>query len=228
MKINNKNIEIFKAKLSERVIGPATIDITSLWENQFLEPIYYTGKYKFKPIKLVLDIVCTNNNELELMKSNLIKELCQCTIKFDDIEDITYSCIQNGDVEIEDIMPGNQMLTINLYGIAEGNQEIENLSSTTSKTINVDGTSKTPCKLTLNLISATTITITGLSENNITLTNVNGTVIIDGSKCVILENNVNAFGKSNLKDFPSLNCGTNNITFSIAVNGSITYKPRYI
>ena len=89
MKINNKNIEIFKAKLSERVIGPATIDITSLWEDQFLEPIYYTGKYKFKPIKLVFDVVCTNNNELELMKSNLIKELCQCTIKFDDIEEVS-------------------------------------------------------------------------------------------------------------------------------------------
>ena len=228
MKINSIDISTFNSKLCERVIGLATINIASVWENQFLEPINYIGEYKFKPIKLVFDVKCSNNTELEIMKSKLLKQLLQCTITFDDIEDITYRCIQNGDAEIESVMKGNEIITVNLYGIAEGNQEIENLSSTTSKTINVGGTSKTPCKLTLNLTSATTITITGLSENNITLTNVNGTVIIDGSKCVILENNVNAFGKSNLKDFPSLNCGANNITFSIAVNGSITYKPRYI
>lgn len=228
MKINSIDISTFNSKLCERVIGLATINITSVWENQFLEPINYIGEYKFKPIKLVFDVKCSNNTELEIMKSKLLKQLLQCTITFDDIEDITYRCIQNGDAEIESVMKGNEIITVNLYGIAEGNQEIVSLSSATSKTINVGGTSKTPCKLTLNLTSNTTVTIAGLSKKNITLTNVNGTIVIDGSKCVILENNINAFNKSNLKDFPSLNDGINNITFSVAVNGSIAYKPRYI
>ena len=75
MKINSIDISTFNSKLCERVIGLATINITSVWENQFLEPINYIGEYKFKPIKLVFDVKCSNNTELEIMKSKLLKQL---------------------------------------------------------------------------------------------------------------------------------------------------------
>ena len=71
MKINSIDISTFNSKLCERVIGLATINIASVWENQFLEPINYIGEYKFKPIKLVFDVKCSNNTELEIMKSKL-------------------------------------------------------------------------------------------------------------------------------------------------------------
>ncbi len=232
MLINNINISNFKAKLLDRNIKSAEIDIINDWNTNSIAP-FVDDKYKakYKTLTLVLDIICSNANELEIMKSNLINQLAISTIKFDDIE-YYYRGFVSGTPTFNYIMKGNETLNVDMLVIAEKEQVTEAMNRILTKIINVPSNLETPCILEISpSVDAIDLVITGLSEEAITIRNLKQgkKIIINGEDCTVLQEGINKFNDTDLWEFPSLKPGLNTITGSKnTMDINIKYKGRWI
>ena len=232
MLINNININKFKAKLMGRNIKGAEFNIVNDWINNSLTPfVSDTFRYKYKSLNFTLDIVCSDANELEIMKSNIIKQLAISTIKFDDI-DYYYRGVTVGEPSFEYIMKGNETLVIAMLVIAEKEEKIETMNRISNQTINVPGNLETPAIVEITpSVDAIDLTINGLSEDPITIRNLkqNKKIIINGEDGTVLQDGINKFMDTDLWEFPKLNPGANTITISKnTVDINIKYKGRWI
>jgi phage-related protein len=232
MLINNIDISKFNAKLLSRSIAPANFSISNEWIKKMINPsINYEFYYKYKELEIELDIICSNANELEIIKSNLVKQLAISTIKFKDI-DYYYKGFISGDIKCSYIMKGNEIISFSMLVVAEKAEVVETMSRITSKTINVVGNLETPAIIEITpSIDIIDIVLTGLSKNSIKIENLTASkkIILNGEDCKVTELGLNKFGDTNLWSFPSLKPGENTITSSRNnVDITIKYKPRFI
>jgi len=228
--INNINISNFKAKLLDRNIGTAEIDIINNWSANSLNP-YISNKfrYKYKVLKLTLDIICSNDDEIEIMKSILIKELAISTIKFHDI-DIYYRGFISDTPSSKHIVEGNEILEVTMLVVAEKEEKIEIMNRINNKTINVDGDIEIPAIVEIiPSISIADIVINGLSDNPIIIKNLIGGKRVTIGEDTVTVDGINKFSDCDMWEFPTLKPGINAITVSRNnVDINIKYKPRYI
>lgn len=232
MFIGNVNISAFKTRLMSRSISNAEFEIFNYWGDNNINPIFFkNGNNKFKELTLKLDVLCKDSNELEIMKSNLIKQLKISTIKFDDI-DFYYSGFLSTTPTCSYVMKGNEILEIKMFVIAEKSEVTEVMSRITNKTINVTGNSETPAIVEITPTTALAdITLEGLADDPIRIENLtaNKTVILDGELQKVTVDGVNKYGDTDMWDFPRLKPGSN--TIKVDKNNcdiKIKYKPRYI
>lgn len=232
MLINNIDIATFKAKLMDRNISNADFEVENDWSNNLLLPfISDKFKYKFKELNITLDVVCNDADELELMKSNLTKQLAISTIKFDDIS-YYYRGFMSDKLGITYIMPGNETLAIKMLVVAEKDYVTETMNLTTSKTITVQGNTETLAIVeitpTIDLID---LVLYGFGSDPITINNLTASkkVILDGEAGLVTVDGANKYIDTDFWDFPTLQPGTNTITCSRSTaNITIKYKPRWI
>ncbi|WP_291653795.1 hypothetical protein [Clostridium sp.] len=232
MLINDIDISKFKAKLLERSIENSEFDINSFWLDNSKEPLIDRNfNYKFKKLSFKLDLLCKNSNELEIIKSNLIKELAISTIKFDDI-DLYYRGAIDGDISIKYIMLGNETLDVSMLVIAESKEIIDYMNGVLTKTINLNSNIETPVIMEITpTIFMQDLIIQGLSEEPITIKNleINKKIILDGEKSKVTQNNSNKFMDTDIWEFPRLVPGKNIITLSRNnCNITLKYKPRWL
>lgn len=232
MLVNNVDIKIFKARLMSRNINNAEVEIFNHWGTNNLNPIFYKkGINKFKVLNITLDIVCNNSNELETMKSNLIKQLENATIKFEDIE-YYYCGFVSGEPSYKYISASNETLDISLLVIAEKPQITEVMNRINTKTINVPGNSETPVIVeVIPSIDLIDLTITGLAEDPTILKNLKAAkkIIVNSEEGTITVDGVNKFGDTDLWEFPRLKPGANTIIVNRNnVDINIKYKPRWV
>lgn len=230
MFINNININNFKAKLLDRNIGTAEIDIINNWSANSLNP-YISNKfrYKYKVLKLTLDVICSNDDEIETMKSNIIKQLAISTIKFQDI-DIYYRGFISDTPSSKHIVEGNEILEVTMLVVAEKEEKIEVMNRVTNKTIDVDGDIETPAIVEIiPSITIADLVINGLSDKPITIKNLTGgKKVIIGEETVTVDG-INKFNDCDMWEFPRLKPGINTIAVSRNnVDINIKYKSRYI
>ncbi|GAA0084584.1 hypothetical protein UT300007_10230 [Clostridium sp. CTA-7] len=232
MLINNIDISKFKAKLLERSIQNSDFEVNSLWLDNSREPfIDKNFNYKFKKLSFKLDLICKDSNELEVIKSNLTKELATATIKFDDI-DFYYRGSVTGDISVNYIMQGNETLDINMLVVAESKEIVDYMNGILSKNINNKGNLEIPIVLEITpTIAMIELNIQGLSEFPIIIKNLelNKKVIIDGELSKVTQENINKFKDIDLWEFPRLLPGNNTISLSRNnCNITIKYKERWI
>lgn len=232
MLINDIEISKFKAKLLERSIENSEFEINSFWLDNSREPfIDRKFNYKFKKLSFKLDLLCKNSNELEIMKSNLTKELAIATIKFEDI-DFYYRGSVSGDISVNYIMPGNETLDINMLVLAESKEIVDYMSGGLSKNIKINGNIEIPIVLEITpTIDMIELIIKGVSEAPIIIKNLklNKKIIIDGELSRVTQENINKFNDVDLWEFPRLLPGNNTISLSRNnCNITIKYKERWI
>ena len=232
MLVNNININNFNAKLMNRNISSAETEIFNYWSTKNLNPIFHkNGNNKFKKLSLTLDILCNDANELETMKSNLIKQFENATIKFDDI-DYFYRGFMSEEPTYKYIMKGNEIVDIQMLVIAEKTEITVSMNRITSKTINVSGNLDTPVILEVTpSIDLIDLTISGLDEYPIILRNLkaNKKIIVNGEDGTVTVDGINRFADTDMWGFPKLKPGANTITVDkSSVDINIKYKPRFI
>lgn len=232
MLINNIDISKFNAKLLSRNIAPANFSISNEWIKKMINPsINDEFYYKYKELEIELDIICSNANELEIIKSDLVKQLAISTIKFKDI-DYYYKGFISGDIKCSYIMKGNEIISFSMFVVAEKAEVTETMNRIQSKTINVSGNLETTAIVEITpSIALIDIVLTGLGKNSIKINNLTAgkKIILNGEDCTVTELGTNKFGDTNLWSFPSLKQGTNTITSSRNnVDITIKYKPRFI
>lgn len=232
MKINNIDISKFKAKLMDRSIRNTDFSVENFWPEKSLNPfINKDVKHKFKELNMTLDLLCDNANELEIIKSNLLKELEISTIKFNDIDFIYYGfCIEPPSIS-EYVMPGNEIISVKMYVYCTGELKEEHLNKTNCKTINNPGNLKTPVIVEIiPSIDIIDLKIDGLNEDAIIIKNLkqNKKIILDGKEGTITQEGINKFDDTDLWEFPFLVPGENIIKLSKdSCDVVIKFEPRY-
>ena len=232
MLINNINISNFKAKLMDRNISNAEFNVVNDWSTSSLNPVISDKfEYKYKTLSLTLDIVCNNADELETMKSNLIKQLTISTIKFDDISK-KYTGFICESPSYSYTMPGNEIMNVKMLVYCTDDEVTESINRVLSKTINVKGNTDTPCIVEIiPSIDTIDLVINGLSDDPITIKNLKAgqKIIINGEDGTVLQNGANKFGDTDMWEFPRLKPRANTITVSRNnVDINIKYNPRWI
>lgn len=230
MLVNSIDIKKFKARLMNRSISNSEFEMFNHWQGA--NPIYFeNGNSKFKTLSITLDILCSDQNELEIMKSNLIVQFKNATIKFDDI-DYFYKGFINGKPSYKYIMRGNEIVDIEMLVIAEKEYITETIDRITSKTINVSGNTETPAIVEITpSIGLIDLILTGVSDDPITIKNLvaDKKIIIDGESCKVTVDGINKFQDTEMWGFPKLLPGSRTITVDKdSVDITIKYKPRFI
>lgn len=234
MKLNNVDLEKYKAKLVDLNIGSASTDMK--WEflnNGALLPVRTSiSKSHFLPITLTIEIIASSREEFEQLKSNISGEFIECTVKFDDIPGKTYTGYRNGDVTVTKEMPGIGTVSVSLFVICEGDEVSEPF--TEKLTTYIKGNLSTPAILVITTDHVIQqLTITGVHDKPLIVKNsVTGIakdipLIIDGRKGMITQNGVNMFGECEIWGFPEVVPGNRTITISEECTAVLKYKPRF-
>ena len=233
MKINNIDISKFKAKLMSRSIRNVDFSVETFWPKKSINPyINENVEHKFKELNMTLDLLCSNANELEIIKSNLEKELEISTIEFDDIENFKYYgfCIEPPLIS-EYIVPGNEIISVKMHVYCVGKLKEEILNKVNFKSIKNPGNLETPAIVEIiPSIDAIDLQIEGLSNDPIIIKNLhaNKKIIINGKEGLITEDGINKFNDTDFWEFPFLNPGENQIKLSKDnCNVVIKFEPRY-
>lgn len=216
----------------ERNIKSAEFEIKNEWLINSLNPLIQDKfDYKYKTLNMKIDLLCDDGNELEIMKSNIIKQLAISTIKFDDI-DYYYRGFTVGEPSFQYIMKGNEILEVTMLVIAEKSQLTESMNRITTKTINIPGNTETPAIVEITpSVTIADIVLTGLSDEPMTIRILTGgkKVIIDGEEGIITVDGANKFNDTDMWEFPRLKPGANTIIVSRNnVDINIKCKPRFL
>lgn len=233
MFINGVDLKNYKAKLVSLNIGTAAKSCERKFlSRSSLKPVL-TGEtgYQFTPISLDIEIIASNRNEFEQLKSSLIAALRECVIKFEDIKDRIYTCYMPESAEIvKEELPETGEITCTLYAICEGPEQEKTFTKTLQ--FKVEGNCDVAVVLAItNNIALNDITITGLSDKAIKVSSVerNTPLVIDGNKCTITQGGSNKFKDAEMWEFPHLLPGTHTVTLSTEVtSATLSYKPRFI
>ncbi|WP_346884310.1 phage distal tail protein [Clostridium sp. UBA4395] len=230
MLINNIDISVFGASVSNKLIQPTTIEIEKIRIKNSFNQIDSKKQFKKVSIKLLFegenrDVI---NNNISNFMSKLINEV---DIKFKNLSHFYHVYIVDHNLEDTDFDEW-LYLNIELVGYEYSTQIVEAMNRITTKTINVPGNTETPATVEITpSVSIIDIVLTGLSDEPMTIKNLTGgkKVIIDGEEGIVTVDGVNKFNDTDMWEFPRLKSGANTITVSRNnVDINIKYKPRFI
>lgn len=139
MLINNKNIDVFSAKLIDREISTIYINSSYDWLSSALEGTLLNQKYDYKDIKVTFLIKETQEDLAYKRISALTEALKTCQIKFDDI-DLIFPCFLIGSQTPQRLKNGKFKITYTLkndWGIGEKITQSFDLTTVNCKQIKV-------------------------------------------------------------------------------------------
>lgn len=230
MLVNNIDVATFGVLSVDRDIQLSEVTTYEDWLRKGLSPVINYQKEYFKKIKCKFFLRGKSHEDVLSNISNFSSELKRCTLKFDDL-DFYYDCT----LETSNIVHHN---------ILEKTLEIEFKCAYTYKTVITENMDKQNTKVINspgNLPSAAIVsivvpidtisyTINGF-EDIIVVNNLHANipVLIDGEKCMVIENGQNKFADVDMWSFPVVKPGENNISTDNS-NSIVTiqYKPKWL
>lgn len=230
MLINNIDISVFGASVSNKLIQPTTIEIEKVRIKDSFKQIDSKKQFKKVSIKLLFegenrDVI---NNNISNFMSKLINEV---DIKFKNLSHFYHVFLVDHNVEDTNF---DEWLYLNIefVGYEYSTQIVETMNRITIKTINVPGNTETPAIVEITpSVTIADIVLTGLSDEPMTIRILTGgkKVIIDGEEGTVTVDGVNKFNDTDMWEFPRLKPGANTITVSRSnVDINIKFKPRWI
>lgn len=220
MLINNIDISTYSASLIERSISNHEIVTVEDWLEGSPSPIFHREYSRYKTVELTILIETTTDKLAEEQFEKLLNKLRLCTIKFEDM-DKYFDCKFSGVAVPEKLYTGKLrvVITLDCYKTYKPETTVTVTNKLTA-TVNNAGSMATEVKIeitpTANIAS---FTITGLSKTPITIKNLtaNKLHVIDGYKFMYLKDGASDIGNYDAFEFPTLQAGTNNISFSASV-----------
>lgn len=179
-----------------------------------------TGDIGLRPIVIDLDFEGTRY-EIAKNVSNLTALLHKGADLF--LPDgFYYRCVFSGADAPKEMAPWISRCSFSLYGVRHDALHTEVLSK--SGRIYVDGNRKTPVIISLTPSVGTQ----EMTVNEITVSNVSGSVTIDGLAKTVMSGGINKFVDTNIVTFPVLFPGENNISISGVAELKLSYYPLYV
>lgn len=231
MLINNIDIKTkYNAILNEKKISSSKTNLNLEWLKGALTPICLDEETNFCSIECKFTFEANSENEFTFKFSEFSKDIAKCILKFDNINMLYKSYIQDVKEPIR-ISLYNWEFTCKWIGYKFTNEITVNMNREKTKTINIEGNIKTPCILEIiPTIEMIDLTINGVANDPIIIKNLKQgkKIILNGEEGTVTECGINKFKDTDFWEFPFLLPGINNIKVDKdTCNINIKYKNRY-
>lgn len=218
MLVDNIDIKKYNAKLLTVDIQNSSLSNSSEWTPNALVPTFSSNVRGFKTIKLELYFKGTGRDEILKNISDFILSLKdEVILKLDNYKNY-YKCILSSKETIKTVSKHSYKVNLEFNGYEYGEVEEKSVTSLSTISINNIGNIKTPCiiEITPNTVDLIDFVITGVADSPIKIKTLRKgeKVIIDGLESKVTVNNKNKYGDTDMWEFPRLNPGINNISFS--------------
>lgn len=226
MLINNIDISVYKARLLTKRIGVSKIETVKEWLRYAHSPIIQGQQKTYIPISLSFSVKGDTEQEVLINISNLMNQLKECTLKFDDL-DYVIDCTTDDQPDLTRINSTLYQLDIELEGYRKYKDYIAITANNALNTIiNNPGNLEAPAVVEITpSVNLATITVGSFTVKNFTA---NKTVVVNTEDYLVLQDGVNKFADFD-GNFPILNPGTNTINISNAsCNINVKFKPRWL
>ena len=230
MLVNNIDVATFGVLSVDRDIQLSEVTTYEDWLRKGLSPVINYQKEYFKKIKCKFFLRGKSHEDVLSNISNFTSELKRCTLKFDDL-DFYYDCtLETSNIVHHNIL--EKTLEIEFKCAYTYKTAItENMDKQNTKVINSPGNLPSAAIVSIVVpIDTISYTINGF-EDIIVVNNLhaNMPVLIDGEKCMVIENGQNKFADVDMWSFPVVKPGENNISTDNS-NSIVTiqYKPKWL
>ena len=203
MKVNDIDISQYNAIQSSVQIESSEFQSTYFWNDGALSPFFLKKKAQIKKIQL------------------------QFAVKGVD-RDVMFYCIAETP-QIVSLSKRFKLMSATLYGYEFSEERRYEFEDEVTVTNIATAESPAVLQITSN-IGLNSLTITGLTEDNITVTNIakDSLLLIDSESGIITQGGINKYGDCNMWEFPVIKPGQNTVQLSSKCTAVLTYKPRYI
>lgn len=216
VKINGNALSVYSADAVSYYVGACSITNGYVLPYSKIIPVILKGKIGLRKVSLTLDFSGTEKEIADNIRS-VTKELQgKSNISLPDEYD--YWCVLESIGNPKVKAPWIKQVEFILSGVRHG--PISSFQFTAgSRQITAVGDLPSPAIISISGSSPITF-------NGITITGATGTVEIDGIETTVTDSNGNAFGKTNMTEWPKLSPGAN--TISTTGSGTIAYYPIYL
>ena len=224
--IKKYNVNVLNYEVGEAIEGGRYVLPSSR-----LFPISLSKKVKPRSLTLELEFIEKNAREVD----TLIAEFCNDIQDGVDIhlpDGYGYFCVIDKVSSAKQISSWIRTISIEFVCIRHGTKAIVN--ATNEMSFYVGGMIDTEAVVTIvpktTPTEATVIVVDskGNEMTNVTVKNIESTVIVDGISTKVTQDGANKFVDTDLFEFPKLKAGKNTISFTGDVSVNIAYYPLYL
>ncbi len=228
MKVNDIDISQYNAIQSSVQIESSEFQSTYFWNDGALSPFFLQKKAKIKKIQLQFAVKGTDRDVIELNMSRILEKMSVPAVyQFDKIQHQFY-CIAETP-QIVAVSKRFKLMSATLYGYEFSDERRYEFEDEVTVTNIATAESPAVLQITSN-IGLNSLTITGLTEDTITVTNIvkDSLLLIDSESGIITQDGINKYGDCDMWEFPVIKPGQNTVQLSSKCTAVLTYKPRYI
>lgn len=217
-RIDDKLLDFYHAEMLSYSVGALKRSNGYLLPARSLFPIWLQPNLGTRKVKIKLDVEGRSRHDIEMNISKLTQVLSDgCELLLPD--GFYYSTVLDKASDTKEVAPWLHQITFELIGARHGAKVTEKL--TESASIYVLGNMTTPVRYTVTPSDAS------FRINDIEVSGVSGTVILDGIEGRFMQGTQNVFSKTNITDFPKLDIGKQEIELENVSSIKIEYYPLY-
>lgn len=232
MRVNGTDIRKYNAKQLTVEIHPPSISVNYEWMTGALQPIEFQTDAKEGHLKLCIYFRGRDRNGIIRKMSEFMSNFTgACDLELDGYRGKYRGFLTTDDYE-KTIRKNRYKINLEFAGYFYDDELSLTFDGVTSGSFFMVGSRKTPCIVEVYAKSALTdYVMKGLSNDDITIQSLASgkTIIIDGTRGVVMLDGANAFDKIDLWEFPSLKTGGTTLIFSSnKAKVTIRYHPMWL
>lgn len=232
MKVNGIDARKYDAKQLTVEIQPPAVAVNYEWMSGALQPTEFETDVTMGHLKMCVYFKGRDRNSIIRKMSEFMSNFTTaCDLELDGYKGKYRGFLTTDDFE-KTITKKRYKINLEFDGYFYDDEIAVTFDGVTSGSFFMVGSRRTLCTVEVYARSAlTNYVIKGLGDDDITIQSLASgkTVIIDGMRGIVLLDNVNAFDKVNLWEFPSIKTGGTSLTFSSnKARVTVRYHPMWI
>lgn len=232
MKVNGIDARKYDAKQLTVDIQPPSVAVNYEWLTGASKPTEFETDVTMGHLKMCVYFKGRDRNSIIRTMSEFMSNFTTaCDLELDGYKGKYRGFLTTDDFE-KTIAEKRYKINLEFDGYFYDDEIAVTFDGVTSGNFFMVGSRRTPCTVEVCAKSAlTNYVIKGMGDDDITIQSLASgkTVIIDGMRGVVLLDNVNAFDKVSLWEFPAIRSGGTSLTFSSnKARVTVRYHPMWI
>lgn len=232
MKVNGIDARKFDAKQLTVEIQPPAVAVNYEWLTGALQPTEFSTDVTMGHLKMCVYFRGKDRNSIIREMSEFMANFTMaCDLELDGYKGKYRGFLTTDDFE-KTITKKRHKINLEFDGYFYDDEITVTFDGQMSGLFYMVGSRKTPCIVEIYAKSALTdYVISGFGDDDIVVESLAAgkTIIIDGTKGIVLLDGANAFNKVNLWEFPSIKSGGTELTFSNSrATVTVRYHPMWI
>lgn len=224
MKVNGKDISMYRARVQDFVAGPSSINSNYFLGSKSMHPVFLSAEKGLRELMVTIEFQGDDWKDTDINISNFTAAVADVQADLYMEDGFYYFVILEAVSEPEVVLPEKQYVTFTFAALRH--EEMKQARFASSGALKVAGNLPADCIVSITPnVNMGSVSIMGVTLKNLSAGLV---VVIDGISKMVLEGARNKFGDTDLVEFPKLQPGINEITVPGDVTIEIKYYPLYL